>query len=326
MVPGERLLLACAIDHAYALPLAVMLRSVADNLDPSVGSEVHVVDFSLSSEDRRRIERSLPERIRILWRDPWRSPATVLPTWGRMPLTPYQKLGLEEWLPRQASRALWLDADTLVQTDLARLWRESFDGALALAVRDARVPTVSSRFGIAAFRELALPAEMPYFNTGVMLIDLAGWRREGIAQHALGYLKRYGRQVVFWDQDVLNATLAGRWRMLDARWNRDAVLTRLLEARAGSRRTPGSAAERAWILHYSGSLKPWNFRPDDPSSDRFFEYLDRTAWSGWRPESSPLRALVRRYATSPARRWLYPLESWVTAVVLRCTRSYRSAG
>ena len=47
-----------------------------------------------------------------------------------------------------------------------------------------------------------------YFNAGLMLIDVAAWRREGIEQKCFEFLAHYVPQ--WHDQDTLNATLALR--------------------------------------------------------------------------------------------------------------------
>ena len=53
--------------------------------------------------------------------------------------------------------------------------------------------------------------EQPYFNAGVMLIDLDAWRREDLVGRMLACLRRHRRDVLWWDQYALNVELAGHW-------------------------------------------------------------------------------------------------------------------
>ena len=299
------------------MPLAVMLRSVDSHLDPDLRLDVHVADDGLDAPSRARVERSLSARVRLRWWPARWEALGALPTWGRMPLTTYLKLSLAEWLPSDVGRAVWLDCDLVMRASLARLWREELGASPLGAIVDRRVPRLGSRFGVAGHRELGLDGELPYFNAGVMVCDLAAWRASEVARRALGYIQRYGNRIVFQDQEALNAVFAGRWRSLDPRWNWDPTLDAVL-----GRLRPAAAAElhEPWIVHFAGRLKPWRYGAVTEHHQRYFEELDATAWAGWRPRISPLRALAVRYARSPFRRWLYPLEPWSVAIARALSR------
>jgi lipopolysaccharide biosynthesis glycosyltransferase len=168
--------------------------------------------------------------------------------------------------------------------------------------------------------ELGLPAAAKYFNAGVMLVDLVRWRRERIADRALEYLQRYRDRVLLWDQEALNAALAGRWGELDPRWNRNPTLRHLFGRRKrapvprGAPADAGADANEIWIAHYTGRLKPWLYPGLGAVQETFFAHLDATVWAGSRPPESWRRRALARYATSRVRRWLLPLETWSTVV------------
>ncbi|MCU0245072.1 MAG: hypothetical protein MUC42_00770 [Bryobacter sp.] len=52
--------IACAADHRYALPTAVMLRSLADHLPDQRSAVVHLLDDGISPDDRDRIRETSP--------------------------------------------------------------------------------------------------------------------------------------------------------------------------------------------------------------------------------------------------------------------------
>lgn len=300
--------IACAADAGYAQPLAVMLRSLDAATPREVRLDVHVADDGLSADDRSLVERSLPSRTRLHWVVPRWPADLVLPSWGRMPRTPFVKLFLDEWLPADVGRVLWLDCDLVVCADPTPLWLEPLDGRVVLAARDWRVPRVASRFGIAAWSELGLAADAEYFNSGIMMVDLAAWRAHGIGAAAADYLARYRDRVVFWDQEALNAALAGRWRRLSGCWNFDPTIAGVtpLDASADDVEAPA-------IVHFCGRLKPWIYGPMGPYHARYFSHLDATPWAGWRPRVSPLRRAMAAYSRSRLRRLFYPLEATWTA-------------
>ena len=111
---AEPLVIACAADRQYALPLAVMLRSVVANLDSRRTVKVYVVDSGLDPGARSRISASLTERVTLHWIAPERTGFIDLPLWGRMTIATYDKLTIGRWLPESEGRVLWLDCDLLV--------------------------------------------------------------------------------------------------------------------------------------------------------------------------------------------------------------------
>lgn len=147
-------MIACAADRQYALPLAVMLRSVVANLDSRRALKVYIVDSGLDPGTRSRISASLPERVTLHWMAPERTGFVGLPLWGRMTIATYDKLTIGRWLPASESRALWLDCDLLALTDLGRLWETVQGRSGVLATQDKFVPTLGARFGVACHQEL----------------------------------------------------------------------------------------------------------------------------------------------------------------------------
>jgi len=294
---ADRISVTCAADDAFAMPLAVALRSALDTLSEPHVIEAYVLDGGISAANRQRLERSLDSpRIELRFIAPSLQTLAGIGHRGRVSHTTYFRILAPELLPASVSRVIHLDADVRVMADLARLWAEPQRGLPVLAVRDAGAPTVSSPRGLLNYRELGLAPRLAYFNAGVMTLDLALWREEQLAGQLLRYLERHAHAVRWWDQDALNAVLAGRWGELDPRWNQ---IPQCWEPAAGDT-DPFTTALRElvirdpWIVHYSTGSKPWHWSCTHPARERFFEVLDRTAWAGWRPRRSFRDSLVWR--------------------------------
>lgn len=315
----EPVVVACAANATYAIPLTVMLRSATDHLSLGRDLAAWVVDDGLGDAARHRIVESLPSHATVHWLLPTRSDFGGLPLWGRMPINTYDKLTIAECLPAHVSKVIWLDCDTLVLADLAELWDLPMGSAHALAVTDSLVPTVSSRFGVSGFADVGIDASMPYFNAGVMVVDTTKWRASKVAAAAVNYLKRFRDSVFFWDQEALNAVLAGRWSELEPRWNWSANLDRL--SRDGTLSHDGKTGSPR-IVHFSGNLKPWVVRESMDFDAAYFRVLDETAWHGWRPTRTLARSVLGWYGSSRLRRAVYPAEQWGMQVIHRLTRRH----
>jgi lipopolysaccharide biosynthesis glycosyltransferase len=301
--PGP-ITLACAADDRFAMPLAVTLRSALDALSEPHRLEVHVLDGGIRRDNRVRLARSLDSpRLRLHFTTPPPDALGEIRPNRRFPAAAFYRLRVAELLPDSLARAIYLDADLVVVSDLARLWAEPFRGLPLLAVRDAGAPTVASPRGLRNHRELGLAPDQPYFNSGVLSIDLARWRQEKISEQLLRYLVTHADVVRWPDQDTLNAVLAGRFGELDPRWNQ---IPQVWEPATGDGDPfPAWLRERVirdpWIVHYSTWSKPWHPRCTHPERERFFATLDRTAWAGWRPRKGLADLAIARQGARIAR-------------------------
>lgn len=313
----DEVVVACAANAAYAIPLTVMLRSAVDHLVPGSVLTAWIIDDGLGESARLRITESLSGRATIHWLAPTTGNFRGLPLWGRMPVSTYHKLSVADYIPDDLDKVIWLDCDMLVLADLGELWNTPIGSAHLLAVRDALVPTVASRFGISGFEEVGLESSTPYFNAGMMVIDLRKWRTSNVGERALEYLRRYHGRVFFWDQEALNAVLARKWNAVDERWNWSANLDRLSRNNSHSANRNG---ERPRIVHFNGHLKPWIVREATEMDAVYFSILDETSWRGWRPKRTILRSMAGWYGSSLVRRILYPAEQVGMRLVWRLTQ------
>ena len=213
-------------------------------------------------------------------------------------------------LPSAVSRAIWLDCDLVVTDDLARLWDMDLAGRHALAVQDHGVPFVYSPGGVAQYERLGLPADDGYFNAGVMLLDLDSFARTD--SRAGDHILQHRDTVVFWDQEALNAVLAGKW----------GRLTPSKSHRKSPRRPPARWAGRCLDLPLRRKREALGL-PDGRSFARaYYRYLDQTAWAGWRPKRSLAGAVIATYLSSRLRTMLYPTEEWLMGRLRTLTRKY----
>jgi lipopolysaccharide biosynthesis glycosyltransferase len=318
LLQPQPVVIACGADDQYVQPLAVMVQSVLTNLSADRSVTLYIIDGGIEPTHKQRL--AIPWRrdgVSVHWLSPRESTFTGLPLWGRMPIATYYKLLIPEVLPPSVHKAIWLDCDLVVNADLALLWDYDLAGRHALAVQDPVVPFVSSRNGVADHEKLGIARQAKYFNAGVMVVDLDLWRQDHIPARVIEYLRLHRDSVVFWDQEGLNAVLAGNWGELDQRWNHRA------NARTALSRTNRAArSKEAWIIHFSGNLKPWTYPGSSTSDAIYYRYLDSTAWAGWRPKRSLSRAAIDVYQSSGLRNVLYPAEERFMRVLRTLTRRY----
>ena len=107
--------------------------------------------------------------------------------------------------------------------------------------------------------QIGFTQDEPYFNSGVLLIDMQRWRARDCERRVFDILARRGHELTWMDQDALNMALRGEVRFLDPQWNWQPRCADVPAAFLGldeiayerRRAAPG-------IVHYTTSLKPWN--------------------------------------------------------------------
>jgi lipopolysaccharide biosynthesis glycosyltransferase len=274
-----------ASDIHYLMPLAVAICSAALHCDRQREIVFSVIQHGIDAYSRSRVESSLQgighPRTRIEWVDlPVDLVAGIkLALKYTTPLT-FARLLIPDLLPVEVEEAIYLDCDVVVMEDLCALLDLPLAGRSLLAARDFSTDTVSNHCGIANFRELGIPADARYFNAGVLLVNLRKWRESRTSEKLLEYLKTHHAVIQMADQEALNAVLFDDWGELDYRWNWQIPWRKY---RNGNLPMPWMpAAGRRSIIHFTTSEKPWLPGCDYEDRRIFFQYLDRTAWSGWR--------------------------------------------
>lgn len=281
-------------DDRYAMPLAAMGRSLFEHHRSGRPIELTIVDGGVSAGNRERIERSWRGAARspAKWR--WTAPiygaAPALPVWGRMPPLTYARLQLHEYFPDSRERAILLDSDTLVLSDVAELYDVDLEDNIAAACLDPFLGGARARGA--------------YLNAGVMVTDLRLWRKERVGEQALAALARARRPPADYDQGPLNLALAGRWKRLHRSWNVQPRTANALGV---------ALPDKPRIFHFSGRLKPWAYEGDSPADRLYYEFIERTEWRGFRPPRT-LGARAMRLYDAPSRRYVHFAERRMMAL------------
>lgn len=130
----------------------------------------------------------------------------------------YYRLLLSEMLP-EFSSVVYVDCDAIFLRDPAELLVDRYEPYPVAAVQDLCNPTLSSPFGLPGYLVPECDRGAPYFNSGLMVMDLDIWRSMRLGPAARQFAREHPHSVPYWDQDALNAVLRGNWYPLDRRWN-----------------------------------------------------------------------------------------------------------
>jgi lipopolysaccharide biosynthesis glycosyltransferase len=298
MGTDDRPAVVFSADNVVAMPLGAAIASVLAASAAPEALRLFVIDLGLTARSRRRVAAAAAAFGQtVAWLRPGEGEAARLAAlYTRSsrdyPPSAYARLLVGRLLPDDVARVIYLDADTVALADVAALWRTPMDGALALAVadmpfRNGCVARIRRTVDPARF---ALTPDHVYFQSGVMVLDLAAFRRERLDERAFDCLAACPT-LTFPDQDALNIVLSGRCRLIDSRWNQmTAVFAEdaLTDAPPGfDAATLAAVRTQPFVVHYSGRPKPWEPGCAHPFLGDWRAAQARTPWAGWRP--TPLR-------------------------------------
>ncbi len=286
---SEAIVIVCAADNGYAMPLAVTVRSVMANIQTKRKIVLFIIDGGIRLGNKRKIIESLnSEQIKIEWVQPKRAIFAKMMVSLHVTIATYYRILIPELLPSNFKKAIYLDSDLIVKGDIEQLWNIDVEDNYLLAVQDIGAPYVSSHQGLMNYKQLGIPASYKYFNGGVLVFNLEKWRQDNISKQIIEYLEQNREYVRWWDQDGLNAILAGKWGELDLKWNQhpeiyDYSSWNDSEFKDKLKYVYNDIIHNPYIVHFATPGKPWMYSScKHPEKNLFFQYVDKTAWSGWR--------------------------------------------
>ena len=248
--------IAYMTDTKYLPYMMVSINSAIKNKHPASQYHIHVISQDLDAEDIHHLQSMSKENVKI---DIYPSQEQALDynRLGRFESfkVSLQKIFIADYLP-YLDKVLYLDADTLIQDDLSELYATDISGQYVAAVKDGLMYQFPEHI-----KEVNLSNKNFYFNSGVMLLNLAKIRKDDIIRSAVIYFNTHNE--VFGDQDVLNVVFGKAVKSLSYKYNCNSVFFEEKDAKFLSNffqesvpQTPREVYDRAIILYFAGH-KPW---------------------------------------------------------------------
>jgi lipopolysaccharide biosynthesis glycosyltransferase len=257
-----------AADWGYLGPLSVMLASLDTHLPSGFITPVHVLTVPASAEKFTQHQWPAFKHIKLQFVSLDMQLLGSVPIYGHVGIMTYARLLLDMDKVSTAERALYLDADILIRGDMSPLLASVHSLSQPVAAVCDAGSLISDPCGVFNWRELGLPKDTPYFNAGILGLNLQEVRRLGLFERARAYLLEHGRKVISWDQGALNAVAAGRVMFWPQEWKYTTGMLKWsvrfkMALRDDRQRLEPSGAV---IAHFTGSgfCKPWSMNSLSP--------------------------------------------------------------
>lgn len=242
-----------AINHNFTELLCGCLTSVLKNGDFDHYS-VYILHSDLTAEDQNAIRQTAGCRVELHFLPIDERMFDGFPETNRYPKQIYYRLAAPLLLPEELDRILYLDVDLVVINSLQELYHTDFEGNYYVACSH-----VGSSLTRLNQLRLGIREDVPYINTGVMVMNLPLLRQNlSLEQIRLIAMEKM-RSFILPDQDILTVMHGEYIKLVDTmRYNLSDRLIRLNNADPRNEKIDLQwVRDHAAILHFYGKNKPW---------------------------------------------------------------------
>ena len=244
-------------DTKYIRPTVVAIKSLQINCDKNNQYRIAILTTNASDDDIALLRDSETDNIKIniINQDKFAARLPAVNVSRHVSRAALLKFFLPD-IFKSLDKILYLDSDVLILRDITDLWNTDISGVYAAVVKD--VFSITNRDYM---NNLGIRHEF-YFNSGVMLLNLAKMRDDKIPEKLLKF--RMTHDQVFMDQDAFNAVIGNNVLYLPWWYN---FLNCYLEYASPQQlsdlftddfnKSPVSIYTRSTILHLGGAAKPW---------------------------------------------------------------------
>lgn len=271
------------IDENYAQHLGVMLTSLFEN---NQGLDFHIFVFyeKLSENNKKKLKQitqNYQQTISFLEI----SIQTIqdFKVHAHASLANYFRLLAFSKLPPEINKAIYLDVDLLVLQSIEALWNTDLTNKLlgVVAEKEGKYTHI-----------LNIPTAYPYFNSGVMLVNIALWKAEEMTQKTLNFIANNPDKIYAWDQDALNELCYDKCIFLEEKWN-------VQSGKVTDKQHEKTIYQNAIILHFTGPSKPWQYLNKKPYKKLYYQYLRKTPWKNYQPTDRSIGNFLRKNKLMP---------------------------
>ena len=289
------------VTDSYIPFCGIALESMIDN-NPNLNICVYIICPDLSTSNKFKMEHvfAKSENTNLIFLSLTPSMQSIIQKTGQALNKTHNtsfilRLLIEDLLPKDINKVLYIDADTIVANNLDELENYSFRNDIGAAVvKDAVRENDYSRLNLDKNKHI-------YFNSGVMLINLDFWRKHHVGMKCLNMIIENPASSFMPDQDALNIVLEGKVDYLHPRCNcltlfsmRDEYLKNRVFKEDFNK--VKEASSNPTIIHYVFVNKPWFKGGYLPKREIWNKYHKISEWSDvkikWR---NGYKSFIRHY-------------------------------
>lgn len=253
-----------ACDNNFLKYTAVSIRSLIEHTNKNNSYKIHILHTDITNESMAIIMKMKTSNVDIEFNDVSMyldSIADSLPIRDYYTKTTYYRLFIATMFP-DISKAIYIDSDTIVLDDIAKLYAYELERNLVGACNE-QVMIQEDVYGNYVERVVGIDRHQ-FFNAGLLLINCELFREKNILFKFTKLLAIYEFKVTQ-DEDYLNVLCKDRVLWLPQKWNTEVFGQIPIKE------------ENIKIIHYIMTSKPWHYK-ECRLKEYFLKYAQMTSF------------------------------------------------
>lgn len=288
-------------DNGYVSVMGVSITSLFENNKDISEINVYIIGIGINTENVHKLQRLAEmygRKITIIDASEIERYLDSLDVrFFKGNRATWYRLFLGRLLPDVPGVVLYLDCDTIILKSLKEI--ESIKLGEEKVVGMTRMETMD---GILTER-IGLPHGSPYYQAGVILIDMVSWRELGCDEKLSDTVARYGACLGDSDQAVINYTLSNHIQSLPMKYNftvwlYDKMKTGKLSSDL-TKKMNEAIDEGPVIVHFvSWKPRPWNAGSEAIFTKEWRDYKAISPWKDeplWKVNDMPIGARAKKF-------------------------------
>lgn len=275
-----------AADENYAMPMSVTIASMLKNAKRTTKYDIYILTPQEFSSRSKFLILSLQEfgygcKITFIKLGNEFSQAPIKTK--HLTKVAYYRLLASTVLP-QYNKCLYLDVDTVVESDLSILFRMTLDDFFVAGVKAAGY-FYPIEWSEAHQKEIGIPSMNQYINSGVLMMDLEKFRHNNVEEKCIALTNNgYSSE----DQDIINVVCYGQIKCIHLKYNlmnkyfsknKTEYVPNEIISKVFSQQEIAEALSSPVIIHFASKIKPWN-DPHTSFAEYWWKYVEYSPFYG----------------------------------------------
>ena len=177
---------------------------------------------------------------------------------GHTTVETYIRLFVPFILDEDVDRMLYLDCDIICNGDISKLYETNLDKYYFAACQNVP-PLDTTGWNETMNINLELPEDNKYINAGVLLINFKKYKKDYSIEKINDFIEENHERLIMQDQDIINKMFYKKIKILPGKYNYQ--INSYLD---------NDINKSSVLIHYSDSLKPWNFNYNSVIKSKFY--------------------------------------------------------
>lgn len=270
--------IAFNLDNNYIAHCATVIASIIANNTNNYNITFHLLSADLSVENKEKLKEWIESYRKIYKLFFYQIDKAIFNNFplGQtyLNITCYYRLLIPALL-KGIDKAIYLDCDTIVLSNLEGLWNTNIENKAWAGVRD-RINNY-----IRVYNRLGFPLEYGYLNDGVMLLNLDEMRKVDIISISKDIARNIPLALKNHEQDILNKIFYKNKQALDFKYNLLEYYLYTEDWLYLDRKYYSEiieACKNPVIVHFCMPQKPWHIECINPYKELYYKYRKMTPW------------------------------------------------